>query len=381
MTIPQGRLRRTAPLAAISARAAGGGVVERPAPPPQGRARREPRVPHPQRRALRRRAVPLEGRAHEGGPDRVLRRHQRRRRGQAYGEVYQAALASLQSDAEPMDPVLVAAVIESELGTSARGALRRVLPHADRRRVDRPGPRRPPARRHRGRGQGAVPGRRRGHRRRPGQHRAAVHVRQDRQGRRPAVPELRRARSSPTRSPSGSARSSTTPPSWPTSASSPSTTAAIRSSACPRCSPSCRPIGCSPWRWSTDGDGTRSAGADQELRDRWGEVVYRFFFGSIARFGMFNADPHPGNYLFHDDGTVTFLDFGCVKRLSPTVASAASGTCRSRRSTTTPTSCMRVCIEHGFARADDPPPGRQAAGVVPAELRVDPPAAAVHVHA
>ena len=28
---------------------------------------------------------------------------------------------------------------------------------------------------------------------------------------------------------------------------------------------------------------------------------------------MFNADPHPGNYLFHDDGTVTFLDFGCVK--------------------------------------------------------------------
>src|SRR4029453_17073548 len=28
MTIPQGRLRRTAPLAAVSARAAGGGVVE-----------------------------------------------------------------------------------------------------------------------------------------------------------------------------------------------------------------------------------------------------------------------------------------------------------------------------------------------------------------
>ena len=29
---------------------------------------------------------------------------------------------------------------------------------------------------------------------------------------------------------------------------------------------------------------------------------------------MFNADPHPGNYLFHDDGSVSFLDFGCVKR-------------------------------------------------------------------
>jgi hypothetical protein len=31
---------------------------------------------------------------------------------------------------------------------------------------------------------------------------------------------------------------------------------------------------------------------------------------------MFHADPHPGNYLFHDDGAVTFLDFGCVNRFS-----------------------------------------------------------------
>jgi predicted unusual protein kinase regulating ubiquinone biosynthesis (AarF/ABC1/UbiB family) len=32
--------------------------------------------------------------------------------------------------------------------------------------------------------------------------------------------------------------------------------------------------------------------------------------------GMFNADPHPGNYLFHDEpGVVTFLDFGCVEPL------------------------------------------------------------------
>jgi hypothetical protein len=28
--------------------------------------------------------------------------------------------------------------------------------------------------------------------------------------------------------------------------------------------------------------------------------------------GRFNADPHPGNYFFHDDGRVTFLDFGCI---------------------------------------------------------------------
>jgi hypothetical protein len=31
---------------------------------------------------------------------------------------------------------------------------------------------------------------------------------------------------------------------------------------------------------------------------------------------VINTDPHPGNYLFHPDGTVTFLDFGCVKQLT-----------------------------------------------------------------
>ncbi|MEA3075376.1 MAG: hypothetical protein QOF60_284 [Actinomycetota bacterium] len=54
----------------------------------------------------------------------------------------------------------------------------------------------------------------------------------------------------------------------------------------------------------------------QALKDKWGEVINRFVFGSLYEFGAFNADPHPGNYLFHDDGGVTFLDFGCVKRFS-----------------------------------------------------------------
>lgn len=55
----------------------------------------------------------------------------------------------------------------------------------------------------------------------------------------------------------------------------------------------------------------------QDLKDTWGEVIDRFVFGSLYDFCKFNADPHPGNYLFHDDGSVTFLDFGCVKRFSP----------------------------------------------------------------
>jgi predicted unusual protein kinase regulating ubiquinone biosynthesis (AarF/ABC1/UbiB family) len=54
--------------------------------------------------------------------------------------------------------------------------------------------------------------------------------------------------------------------------------------------------------------------SEQELRDSWGEAIHRFVYGSYHRFYVFNADPHPGNYLFHDDGSVSFLDFGCVKR-------------------------------------------------------------------
>jgi predicted unusual protein kinase regulating ubiquinone biosynthesis (AarF/ABC1/UbiB family) len=44
-----------------------------------------------------------------------------------------------------------------------------------------------------------------------------------------------------------------------------------------------------------------------------GDFVFDSMFCHLA----YNGDPHPGNYLFHDDGAVTFLDFGCVKRFSP----------------------------------------------------------------
>jgi len=54
----------------------------------------------------------------------------------------------------------------------------------------------------------------------------------------------------------------------------------------------------------------------QETRDQVGEIIFRFVFRSLYRFGAFNGDPHPGNYLFHDDGTVTFLDFGLVKHFT-----------------------------------------------------------------
>src|SRR5215207_3548069 len=53
----------------------------------------------------------------------------------------------------------------------------------------------------------------------------------------------------------------------------------------------------------------------QEERDRFGEIVFRFCFGSIYHLQHFNADAHPGNYLLMDDGKVAFLDFGMTKQL------------------------------------------------------------------
>jgi predicted unusual protein kinase regulating ubiquinone biosynthesis (AarF/ABC1/UbiB family) len=53
----------------------------------------------------------------------------------------------------------------------------------------------------------------------------------------------------------------------------------------------------------------------QDERDRFGEIVFRFCFGSIYHLQHFNADAHPGNYLLMDDDKVAFLDFGMTKQL------------------------------------------------------------------
>lgn len=57
--------------------------------------------------------------------------------------------------------------------------------------------------------------------------------------------------------------------------------------------------------------------AEESLREQWAHAVLRFGQGSLAVFGIANVDPHPGNYRFHLDGTVSFLDFGSVLRVSP----------------------------------------------------------------
>jgi predicted unusual protein kinase regulating ubiquinone biosynthesis (AarF/ABC1/UbiB family) len=59
------------------------------------------------------------------------------------------------------------------------------------------------------------------------------------------------------------------------------------------------------------------ASADVPARQRAGESIWRFAQYAVHRLGAFNGDPHPGNYRFAVDGSVTFLDFGLVKRWTP----------------------------------------------------------------
>jgi predicted unusual protein kinase regulating ubiquinone biosynthesis (AarF/ABC1/UbiB family) len=56
---------------------------------------------------------------------------------------------------------------------------------------------------------------------------------------------------------------------------------------------------------------------DVAERDRIGEIIDRFYLGSMHRIGRFNTDPHPGNYRVRDDGTISFLDFGSTKIVNP----------------------------------------------------------------
>ena len=51
----------------------------------------------------------------------------------------------------------------------------------------------------------------------------------------------------------------------------------------------------------------------REAKNRAGEIIFRTCWRSLFQHRVYNGDPHPGNYLFAEDGRVTLLDFGCVQ--------------------------------------------------------------------
>lgn len=83
----------------------------------------------------------------------------------------------------------------------------------------------------------------------------------------------------------------------------------------------------------------------EATRRKHAETLWRFVFKSNLVAGAFNADPHPGNYLFAPDGTVTFLDFGCVQPLDPELLPSARALHRAAIERDEP-AFERAVIEH-----------------------------------
>lgn len=58
------------------------------------------------------------------------------------------------------------------------------------------------------------------------------------------------------------------------------------------------------------------AGDPAALAEVLGRLV-EVYIRQILEAGFFQADPHPGNFLVAEDGTLVLLDFGCSRELSP----------------------------------------------------------------
>jgi predicted unusual protein kinase regulating ubiquinone biosynthesis (AarF/ABC1/UbiB family) len=51
----------------------------------------------------------------------------------------------------------------------------------------------------------------------------------------------------------------------------------------------------------------------QSARDRLGQAIFEFYVGTLFRHGLYNWDPHPGNYIIQHDGRIAMLDYGSTR--------------------------------------------------------------------
>ena len=52
----------------------------------------------------------------------------------------------------------------------------------------------------------------------------------------------------------------------------------------------------------------------EAARQRAAESLAELYYRQAFDFRTLHADPHPGNFLFDEDGTIGLIDFGCIKR-------------------------------------------------------------------
>ena len=95
-----------------------------------------------------------------------------------------------------------------------------------------------------------------------------------------------------------------------------------------------------------------AASASQPARDRAGRALYEFYVGSVYRHGLFNADPHPGNLLFAEDGRLTVLDYGCVREFDERMRAGIKALSKAVRADDGP-AIRRSLVQLGGAPPDD----------------------------
>jgi len=56
-----------------------------------------------------------------------------------------------------------------------------------------------------------------------------------------------------------------------------------------------------------------AANPTPEMKQKIGQAIWDFYEYQFHVIHKINADPHPGNFLFREDGSLGVLDFGCTK--------------------------------------------------------------------
>jgi predicted unusual protein kinase regulating ubiquinone biosynthesis (AarF/ABC1/UbiB family) len=85
----------------------------------------------------------------------------------------------------------------------------------------------------------------------------------------------------------------------------------------------------------------------EEVRDRVGEIIFRFYYGSMFRHQRFSGDPHPGNMILLPDRRVAFLDFGMFKAVAPEITERELA-CQRAVIEEDPERLHRLLTEYGF---------------------------------